>query len=109
MFRAGNTADPSTWPLAPRPNRVVVREGAGTGGSDRITVTWPEGALQNTWLQVTVKATRDTGLTEPDVFYFGDAVGDTSGSSLAGREYKYAARASESRFTVDTLAGAPAP
>ncbi|MCH8046641.1 MAG: tandem-95 repeat protein [Planctomycetes bacterium] len=83
VFRAGNTADPSSWPLAPRPNRIVVREGAGTGGSDRITLTWPEGALQNTWLQVTLKATGDTGLTEPDVFYFGSAVGDTGKGNRA--------------------------
>ncbi|MCH8043377.1 MAG: tandem-95 repeat protein, partial [Planctomycetes bacterium] len=82
-FRAGNTADPSSWMPAPRPNRIVVREGAGVLGSDRITLTWPHGALQNTWLQVTLKATGDTGLTEPDVFYFGSAVGDTGAGNRA--------------------------
>jgi hypothetical protein len=30
------------------------------------------------WLQVTVKATAATGLSVPDVFYFGNLVGDTN-------------------------------
>ncbi|MCH8046032.1 MAG: pre-peptidase C-terminal domain-containing protein [Planctomycetes bacterium] len=77
VFRVGNTNDPDTWPLAPPPSRVTVREGAGINGSDRIVVTWPDGAIANTWLQITLRATIDTGLTEPDVFYVGNVVGDT--------------------------------
>ncbi len=46
------------------------------GGSDRIELTWPDGAIVGTWLQVTV-ATTNTGLTAPDVFEFGNAPGET--------------------------------
>jgi hypothetical protein len=57
-----------------------VRRGAGTGGADRITLTWPDGAISNRWLRVTVKATAATGLASPDVFYFGNLVGKAAGT-----------------------------
>ena len=77
-FRAGTAADPSTWaPLAARPT-VVVRRGAGVHGSDRITLIWPDGAVRNTWLEVTLKSSDRTGLAAPHVFTIGNLVGDTS-------------------------------
>ena len=76
LFRVGNVDDPSSWPAAPRPSSVTVRRGAGTRGSDRITLTWPDGAIRNTWLQVTVMSTAATGLARPDVFYFGNVIGE---------------------------------
>lgn len=33
--------------------------------------------MENTWLCVTVKATAHTALAAPDIFYFGNLVGDT--------------------------------
>ena len=83
-FRTGNTPDPSTWPLAASPTSVTLRRGAGTEGSDRITLIWPDGVIVNTWLQVTARAGADTGLLFDDVFYFGNAVGDTGQGNLAG-------------------------
>ncbi len=76
-FRAGNTSDPSAWPTVQAAASISVRPGAGNGGSDRITITWPDHAIRNTWLQVTVLATVNTGLAAPDVFYFGNAVGES--------------------------------
>src|SRR5207248_7656259 len=61
---------------------VVARPGAGAGGSTRIEITWPDGAIKNEWLQVTVKADAATGLPATDVFYFGNAIGE-SGNSTA--------------------------
>ena len=78
-FKAGDTADPAGWADAPAP-AVMVDRGAGTNGSDRVVMTWPDGAIRNTWLQVTVRATPDTGLAAPDVFYFGSLIGDADGS-----------------------------
>ncbi|HYW81385.1 MAG TPA: hypothetical protein VE890_17505 [Thermoguttaceae bacterium] len=46
-----------------------------------MTITWPDHAIENQWLQVTVKATDNTGLLEDDVFYFGNAPGE-AGDSL---------------------------
>lgn len=80
-FRTGNSADPSTWTAAPEPLLIAVRHAAGVGGSDRVTITWPDNALENTWLQVTVKASPNTGLKRPDVFYFGNLIGDSGANS----------------------------
>ncbi|MCK4624141.1 MAG: right-handed parallel beta-helix repeat-containing protein, partial [Phycisphaerae bacterium] len=73
VFKAGNDNTPAAWTTVPVPTSVTVRSGAGLGGSDRITIIWVNNAIQKQWLQVTVKATAATGLTAPDVFYFGNA------------------------------------
>jgi hypothetical protein len=83
IFRAGNTADPATWPLAVLPSSITVRPAEGIAGSDRITLTWPDGALQNQWLQVTVLSTGSVGLAADDVFYFGNTPGDAGVGNLA--------------------------
>ena len=67
-----------------RPDYLTVRLGAGANGSDRVSLLWPDlEAPRNAWLRVTVKANRWTGLAAPDVFYFGNLVGESGdGSSL---------------------------
>lgn len=82
VFRVGNDSSPSTWPTAPTPSSLTVRRGAGTSGSDRVTVIWPDNSIQGKWLQVTVRATANTGLASPDVFYFGNAIGESGNSPL---------------------------
>ena len=64
---------------------VTRRPGAGTGNSDRVILTWPDGAIRNTWLRVTVKANNHTGLAAPDVFWFGNLVGETGDAATPGR------------------------
>ena len=75
---------PPGWYATSGPASITVRRGAGVGGSDRVTLTWPdrvrnssEEALVNEWLEVTVKATLRTGLGQPDVFYLGNRTGET--------------------------------
>jgi hypothetical protein len=77
IFRVGNSNDPSTWGYAPAPTAVVVRPGAGAGGSDRVHLVWEDGAIQNAWLQVIVLDNGDTGLAAPDIFMFGNQVGES--------------------------------
>jgi len=80
-FRIGNDGDPANWaPVATAPN-VTVREGVGAGHSDRVTIIWPDSTIQNTWLQVTVRPTANTGLAHPDVFYFGSAISEVGNST----------------------------
>jgi hypothetical protein len=76
VVKVGNTNTPGTWAAGPAPT-VTVRHGAGVAGSDRVELTWADGKIVNKWVQVTIKATADTGLAQPDVFYFGNLVGDT--------------------------------
>jgi hypothetical protein len=79
QVKAGNTQTPASWANAPTPT-VAVRRGAGAGGSDRVTLTWASGAIQNQWVQATIKATPQSGLPSDDVFYFGSSIGDTGNS-----------------------------
>ncbi len=45
-FKIGDTNDPGTWATAPPPSQILVRPGAGDGGSDRIELVWPDGGDQ---------------------------------------------------------------
>ena len=80
-FRVGNNNAPTSWTTAAAPTSISVRLGAGVSGSARVEIIWPDGAIQKQWLQVTVKATPNTGLTTADVFYFGNAVGETGNAA----------------------------
>jgi hypothetical protein len=79
-FATGNGGDPGTWSAAPLQPTVTVRRGAGEGGSDRIILVWPDNSIRNTWLRVTVKSNDNTGLSDPDVFCFGNLVGESGDS-----------------------------
>jgi hypothetical protein len=84
-FRAGNGGDPSTWVIGPSPSLITVRRGAGARGSDRVKLVWETGAVKNGWLQVTMHSDATTGLAAPDVFYFGNLVGETGDAASPGR------------------------
>ncbi|MBN2473963.1 MAG: VCBS repeat-containing protein, partial [Pirellulales bacterium] len=84
-FRMGNNNDPDTWAEAPAPAEIVLREGAGTAGSDRLTLVWNDYAVSKQWLQVVVLPTATTGLSAADVFYFGNAVADGGNSTVDAR------------------------
>ncbi len=79
-LKVGNNSTPNTWVSAPAPLSISLRPGAGIAGSDRITLLWPDYVITNQWLQVTTKATANTGLAADDVFYFGNAIGETGDS-----------------------------
>lgn len=75
-FRVGNTGSPWEWPAAPVPTSVTTRPG-GVGGSTRVTLIWPDGAIVDSWLRIEVRPTLGTDLDGVDRFYFGNAVGET--------------------------------
>jgi hypothetical protein len=77
LLTVGNSEDPSLWSTAPAPAQITVRAGAGIAGAHRVTLVWPDNAIANQWLRVVVLPTTRTGLTSPDMFYFGNAIGDT--------------------------------
>ncbi|MBS3734908.1 MAG: hypothetical protein KGY99_08270, partial [Phycisphaerae bacterium] len=90
-FATGNDSEPADWGAAPAPASVTVRPGAGVDGSDRVTLIWADNdfdgivdaneAVAKDWLEVTVQANATTGLLDADVFYFGNAVGETGDST----------------------------
>ena len=75
-FHVGNSNNPNNWAAATDPIGFSVRPGAGVDGSTRVTFTWADGTIRNDWLQVTVRPNQHTGLAAPDVFFFGNAVGE---------------------------------
>ena len=80
-FHVGNSNDPTAWLPGSDPTSITVRPGQGTDSSDRTTLVWPDNTIQKQWLQVTVLATANTGLPEPDVFYSGNAIGESGNST----------------------------
>ena len=77
------TGDGAAWTSSPVAQTVSVRRGAGAGDSDRVTLTLPDNAVRNAWLRVTLAANQRTGLSAPDVFYFGNLVGETGNGDSA--------------------------
>lgn len=68
---------PASWTNAPAPSSVNVTQGA----TDTVLVEWPSNAIANRWLRVTVLANANTGLTEPEIYYIGHLLGETTGPS----------------------------
>lgn len=89
-FLVGNVSSTGSWVPAPAPSAVLVRPAAGAHGSTRIEINWPDGAIRNQWLQVTVGADAATGLVAPDVFYFGNLVGSAT-AAIAGGSFTVSA------------------
>ncbi len=75
-FRIGNNDTPATWPVAPTPAKVDVRL-LPDEFTHRITITWDSEVISNEWLQVTMLANLTTGLLDPDLFYWGNQIGET--------------------------------
>ena len=98
-FKVGNDDTPDEWTAAPAPASVSVRLGAGVGGSDRVTIIWSDNAIENQWLQVTVKNSANTGLAVADVFYFGNAIGESGDSPLNTAVDRYDEQAVLAHFT----------
>jgi hypothetical protein len=82
-LRVGTGGDPNDWVAGPAPSAVTVVPVPGPNSV--YTVTWPDGAIRNTWLRVTIKANANTNLAAPDVFYFGNLVGETGDASTPWR------------------------
>jgi hypothetical protein len=80
-FAVGNNNSIGSWAAAPDPTYVNAYPGRGPGGSTQITIIWDNNAIENEWLQVTMLANQVTGLTSDDVFYFGNAIGETGDST----------------------------
>ena len=66
-----------------QPDQRFLRPAPGPA-QDRVELVWADNAIKETWLEVIVKATADTGLGQiagdpagyGDVFFFGNAAGD---------------------------------
>jgi len=71
---------PANWPTAPVPTSINITSASPLAPA-RVRLEWANNAIQDTWLQVIVKANNNTGLTVPQVFYLGSAVGEVNGAA----------------------------
>ena len=78
-FRIGRGVDLADWSPAPLPNALDTTD-LGNGVS-RVTITWPDNAIADAWLEVRVFANENTGLITDDVFYFGNVRGESGDRS----------------------------
>jgi ELWxxDGT repeat protein len=83
-FAVSDGSAGSTWSAAPAPLSVTERIPPALAAPTRVTLLWPDGAIRNQWLRVTVKANSDTRLSIPDVFYFGSLIGETGDNPPGG-------------------------
>jgi hypothetical protein len=95
IFKTGNTPSvDGTWTtlsgaalpaVSVRLGMTGSADGAGTvSGSDRVELVWASGtAVTQKWLEVTVRATANTGLAANDVFFFGNEIGDANKSNTS--------------------------
>lgn len=94
QFKMGNTSTPSGWALGPSPS-IFTRPTPGNPSATRVTLIWPDYnytaplstmAVAKQWLEVRILPTANTGLAATDIFYIGNALGDSgfgNQSSLA--------------------------
>ena len=84
-FKVGGASpsdiNPANWATLAASPAISMRPGAGVNGSTRVELIWNDNTIQNEWLQVTVNADDDTQLAAADVFYFGNAIGESGNSS----------------------------
>jgi hypothetical protein len=55
---------------------ITFLPGGGVFGAERVKIEFPDDAIRNNWLRVTMLANANTDLLFNDVFYFGNAVAD---------------------------------
>ena len=84
-FKFGNVDDVGTWATI-TPNVIVTLiGGGGVNGSNRVVLEFDNGAIAGGWLQIRMLANADTGLPADDVFYVGNAIGETGNSTADAR------------------------
>jgi uncharacterized delta-60 repeat protein len=74
--RVADAAAPGGWREAPGAD-IETRSIPNGRGSVRETFVWPDGAIRNTWLELTVVVYVGNTPVEQDTFTFGNLVGET--------------------------------
>ena len=100
QFQVGNGAG---WTDAPAPLSFSSPGGGGVNGSDRVTITWDNNLIQNEWLKVTVLADANTGLDAPDVFYFGNLMGESGNDAQVSSQDEMAVANNRIGFTLAAI------
>jgi ELWxxDGT repeat protein len=106
-FDVGTGAANAPWTAAPTPLSVTRRNDGLPEDLDRLTVIWPDGAIRNTWLRVTLEATLDGAVVGRDVFYFGHLAGETGDAAAGAVARVTASDLARTRAAVPTRSAGP--
>lgn len=79
-----NANPASGWELAPAPTSLFLSGGPPKEIVTQVDIRWADNAIQNRWLRITILANANTGLAEPEVYYLGHLLGETTGPSDIG-------------------------
>lgn len=78
---ASGVVNPSAWAAPSQaPTSITVIAGNATTPA-RVRLEWNDNVIQNTWLQIIVKANVNTGLINREVFYLGHALAEVDGAA----------------------------
>ncbi len=107
-FRVGLNNSPSLWAAAPTPSTISVRTGSPAAGNDRVELTWTDGSIKEQWLEVTVHADPNTGLSAPYTFFYGSVIantgtGDSGSLAITSSTDENAARSHGGTATVTNI------
>jgi hypothetical protein len=94
---------PSSWSSAELPTDIRVIAGSETAPA-RVIVEWRDTAIMNRWLQIKLLANSTTGLREPQVYYIGHLLGETTGTLSTGVYVVQVADLTPIRSAVGTTA-----
>ena len=102
------TTRPACGPLPQRRRRFRCAPAAGTGGGDRVELTWTDGSITEEFLEVTVHADPNTGLSAPYTFFYGSVIantgtGDTGALAITSSTDENAARSHSGTATVTNI------
>ncbi len=107
-FRVGTNNSPSLWASAPTPSTISVRTGSPAAGNDRVELTWTDGSIKQEFLEVTVHADPNTGLSAPYTFFYGSVIantgtGDSGSLAITSSTDENAARSHGGTATVTNI------
>lgn len=66
---------PANWQTAPSPSSI----NSTLASPSQVLMQWPDGTIMNRWLRITILSNTNTGLSEPEVYYVGHLLGETTG------------------------------
>ena len=109
VFTVGNDQSPASWSPAPTPTAILMRPLPGINHSTRVEITFNDNAIQNQWLRITLKGGQgsNSGLAHNDVFYFGNAIGESGDSPSSARVDVLDALAARAAATPNALVSNP--
>jgi subtilisin-like proprotein convertase family protein/subtilisin family serine protease len=73
---------PDSWQIAPAPSSITVN--SISDERSQVVIQWPNNAIQNRWLSVSILPNQNTGLEVGETFFLGHLLGEVNGQLSNG-------------------------